>query len=64
MGQNRRSDNRRLPERPIAKTADDSLGPPEINFHIRDYSPNSVIELYILHMPSVINILIKYSVFR
>ena len=34
MGQNRRSENRRLPERAIAKTADDSLGPPEINLHI------------------------------
>ena len=26
--------NRRLPEWPIAKTADNSLGPPEINLHI------------------------------
>ena len=34
MGQNRLSENRRLPERPIAKMADDSLGPPEINLPI------------------------------
>ena len=34
IGQNRRSENLRLPEWPIAKTADDSLGPPEINLHI------------------------------
>ena len=34
VGQNRRSENRRLPEWPIAKTADESLGPPEINLPI------------------------------
>ena len=34
VGQNRRSENRRLPEWPIAKTADASLGPPEINLPI------------------------------
>ena len=34
VGQNHRSENRRLPEWPITKTADDSLGPPEINLHI------------------------------
>ena len=61
IGQNRRSENRRLPEWPIAKTADDSLGPPEINLPIPLIS---VIELCILHVSSVINILIKYSVFR